>query len=99
MSFFINRRNLLATAGFGIGGLLLPGGAAMAQTLLGLTGWAYGGTAITLGVIFMVMAWNVYRSSATLAADMVAEKKLFKFSLLYLACLFGALVADVLLLP
>jgi protoheme IX farnesyltransferase len=30
---------------------------------------------------------------------MVAEKKLFKFSLLYLACLFGALVADVLLLP
>ena len=45
----------------------------------------------------MVMAWNVYRSSATLASDMVAEKKLFKFSLLYLACLFGALVADVLL--
>ena len=50
-------------------------------------------------VIQRQMAWNVYRSSATLAADMVAEKKLFKFSLLYLACLFGALVADVLLLP
>jgi alkaline phosphatase D len=41
MSFVINRRLLLATAGFGIGGLLLPGGAAMAQTLLGLTGFTH----------------------------------------------------------
>lgn len=41
MSFIINRRHLLATAGFGIGGLLLPGGAAMAQTLLGLTGFTH----------------------------------------------------------
>jgi protoheme IX farnesyltransferase len=86
------RRQILAYSA-----LLVP--VTIAPPLLGLTGWAYGGTAITLGVIFMVMAWNVYRSSATLAADMVAEKKLFKFSLLYLACLFGALVADVLLLP
>jgi protoheme IX farnesyltransferase len=86
------RRQILAYSA-----LLVP--VTIAPLLLGLTDWAYGGTAITLGVIFMVMAWNVYRSSATLAADMVAEKKLFKFSLLYLACLFGALVADVLLLP
>lgn len=86
------RRQILAYSA-----LLVP--VTIAPTLLSLTDWAYGGTAITLGVIFMVMAWNVYRSSATLAADMVAEKKLFKFSLLYLACLFGALVADVLLLP
>jgi heme o synthase len=86
------RRQILAYSA-----LLVP--VTIAPPLLGLTDWAYGGTAITLGVIFMVMAWNVYRSSATLAADMVAEKKLFKFSLLYLACLFGALVADVLLLP
>lgn len=41
MSFLINRRHLLATAGFGIGGLLLPGGAAMAQALLGLTGFTH----------------------------------------------------------
>ena len=86
------RRQILAYSA-----LLVP--VTIAPPLLGLTDWVYGGTAITLGVIFMVMAWNVYRSSATLAADMVAEKKLFKFSLLYLACLFGALVADVLLLP
>ena len=41
MSFIINRRALLATAGFGIGGLMLPGGAAMAQSLLGLTGFTH----------------------------------------------------------
>jgi alkaline phosphatase D len=41
MSLFINRRHLLTTAGFGIGGLLLPGGAAMAQALLGLTGFTH----------------------------------------------------------
>jgi heme o synthase len=77
--------------------LLVP--VTIAPTLLGLADWAYGGTAITLGIIFMAMAWKVSRSRATVAADMVAEKQLFKFSLLYLACLFGALVADRLLLP
>jgi protoheme IX farnesyltransferase len=77
--------------------LLVP--VTVAPTLLGLADWAYGGTAITLGVMFMWMAFKVSRSTATVAADMVAEKKLFKFSLLYLACLFGALVADRLLLP
>jgi alkaline phosphatase D len=41
MSLIINRRAVLATAGFGIGGLLLPGGAAMAQALLGLTGFTH----------------------------------------------------------
>lgn len=41
MSLFINRRQLMTTAGFGIGGLLLPGGAAMAQALLGLTGFTH----------------------------------------------------------
>jgi alkaline phosphatase D len=41
MSFVIDRRQLLTTAGFGIGGLMLPGGAAMAQALLGLTGFTH----------------------------------------------------------
>jgi alkaline phosphatase D len=41
MSFILDRRALLATAGFGIGGLLMPGGAAMAQALLGLTGFTH----------------------------------------------------------
>jgi heme o synthase len=81
----------------GYSALLVP--VTIAPTLLGLADWAYGGTAITLGVMFLWMAFKVSRSTATVAADMVAEKKLFKFSLLYLACLFGALVADRLLLP
>lgn len=37
----IDRRQLFTTAGFGIAGLILPGGAAMAQTLLGLTGFTH----------------------------------------------------------
>ena len=41
MSFIINRRQLMATAGFGLGGLMLAGGGAMAQTLLGLTGFTH----------------------------------------------------------
>jgi protoheme IX farnesyltransferase len=76
--------------------LLVP--VTIAPAVLGLTGWAYGGTAVTLGIIFMAMAFKVARNTATLAKDMVAEKQLFKFSLLYLAFLFGALVADRLLL-
>ena len=76
--------------------LLMP--VTIAPAVLGLTGWAYGGTAVTLGIIFMALAVKVWRSTATLAKDMTAEKQLFKFSLLYLACLFGALVADSLLL-
>jgi alkaline phosphatase D len=39
--FRIDRRQLFATAGFGIAGLILPGGAAMAQALLGLTGFTH----------------------------------------------------------
>jgi heme o synthase len=77
--------------------LLVP--LTIAPTLLGMADWAYGGTAITLGAMFMWMAIKVSRSTATAASQMVAEKQLFKFSLLYLACLFGALVADRLLLP
>lgn len=86
------RRQILAYSA-----LLVP--VTIAPPLLGLTNWAYGGTAITLGIIFMAMAVKVARSTAERPADMLAEKQLFKFSLLYLACLFGALVADRLLLP
>jgi protoheme IX farnesyltransferase len=77
--------------------LLVP--VSVAPAVLGLTGWAYGGTAVALGVIFMALAVKVARNTATVAADMAPEKQLFKFSLAYLACLFGALVADGLLLP
>jgi alkaline phosphatase D len=39
--FQIDRRQLFATAGFGLAGLMLPGGPAMAQALLGLTGFTH----------------------------------------------------------
>ena len=80
----------------GYSALLVP--VTIAPTLLGLAGWVYGGTAIGLGAAFLVLAVKVSRSTATLACDMAAEKALFKFSLLYLAILFGALVADAVLL-
>jgi protoheme IX farnesyltransferase len=76
--------------------LLVP--VSIAPAFLGLTGWIYGGTAGVLGIIFLVMAYQVSRSRTEVAAEMIVEKKLFKFSLLYLACIFGALVADRLLL-
>lgn len=76
--------------------LLVP--VTIAPAVLGLTGWAYGGTAAVLGAIFIAKAVQVSRNTATVAAEMVPEKKLFKFSLLYLAILFGALVADRLIL-
>ena len=37
----IGRRQLFTTAGFGLAGLILPGGAAIAQALLGLTGFTH----------------------------------------------------------
>ncbi len=76
--------------------LLVP--VSIAPTVLGLAGWAYGGTAVTLGILFIAMAAKVRRNTAEAAAGMAPERQLFKFSLLYLACLFGALVVDRLLL-
>jgi protoheme IX farnesyltransferase len=76
--------------------LLVP--VTVAPSLLGLAGWAYGGTAITMGVMFLWMAFKVSRNTATEPSAMLPEKQLFKFSLLYLAFLFGALVTDRMLL-
>ena len=61
---------------------------------LGLTGWVYGSVAAVLGLLFVGHAVAVYRNTATLPVEMVAEKRLFKFSLLYLFLVFAALVVD-----
>ena len=73
--------------------LLLP--IALAPFLLGLTGWLYGVSALLLGAAFLLLSLRVatFRSIAN-DADMGAERKLFKFSILYLFALFAALVAD-----
>jgi len=61
---------------------------------LGLAGWIYGTTTAVLGGLFITHAVAVYRNTATVTADMVPEKRLFKFSLLYLFMLFAVLVVD-----
>ncbi|HEX8383570.1 MAG TPA: heme o synthase [Sphingomonas sp.] len=62
---------------------------------LGLTGWIYGSIALVGTAIFTWMAWAVAARTTARAGDtMVPEKRLFKYSILYLFLLFGALVAD-----
>ena len=61
---------------------------------LGLTGWLYGTVAAVLGIMFVSHAVAVYRNDALIAAQMAPEKRLFKFSLLYLGLIFASLVAD-----
>ena len=73
--------------------LLLP--IALAPFLLGLTGWLYGLSAMLLGAVFLVFSIRVATfRTADNDADMRAERRLFKFSILYLFALFAALVAD-----
>ena len=68
--------------------------AAVAPWAMGYTGWIYGVTAILLNAIFLVLAIQVWRNNASEPAQMAPEKRLFAFSILYLFVLFGALVAD-----
>ncbi|HEY0115807.1 MAG TPA: heme o synthase [Allosphingosinicella sp.] len=72
--------------------------AAVAPWPLGETGAIYGIAAAALSALFVALAWPVLVSKAQEPAAMQAEKRLFKYSILYLFALFGALVADRLLL-
>ncbi|CAO1654851.1 heme o synthase [Parasphingorhabdus sp. NYA22] len=67
---------------------------AIAPFALGLAGAVYGGASIVLSVVFCALSWQVARSKTTQPEDMAAEKRLFKFSILYLFALFAAVVAD-----
>ena len=71
---------------------------AIAPWPLGLTGAIYGVMSVVLNAIFGVLAIRVWRNTATDPAAMMPEKQMFKFSILYLFILFGALVADRLIL-
>ena len=70
----------------------------LAPWALGYAGWMYGGVTALLGVMFLRDALAVSRNRAIAASEMAPEKRLFKFSLLYLFLLFAALVADRLIL-
>ncbi|WP_294265856.1 heme o synthase [uncultured Sphingomonas sp.] len=66
--------------------------AAVAPWPLALAGWIYGTVAVATTLIFAVLAAVVtFRTSD---AGMKPEKQLFKYSILYLFILFGALVVD-----
>jgi len=73
--------------------------AALAPVLLRLTGPIYGTAAIVGTTIFAALAFQVYRHRETDPANMAPEKRLFKYSILYLFLLFGAVVVDRWLLP
>ena len=72
--------------------------AAIAPWPLGLTGAIYGLTAGLLTAWFVLLAVRVGMSRAADQARMKPERALFKFSILYLFVLFGALVVDRLVL-
>ena len=87
----VTRRQILAYS-------LVLAGVSILPWALGLTGWLYGTIAAVLGVLFVAHAVAVYRNDAVHAAEMLPEKRLFKFSLLYLFLIFAGLVADHLVL-
>jgi protoheme IX farnesyltransferase len=74
--------------------LLVP--VALAPTLLGAVGWLYGAVAIGLSAGFIAHAVAVWRAPDDRRGHGPA-KRMFKFSLLYLAALFAALPVDRLL--
>ena len=74
--------------------ILVP--VALAPTLLGAVGWLYGTVALALSVGFIAHAVIVWRAADDRRGH-GAARRMFKFSLLYLAVLFAALPLDRLL--
>ena len=72
--------------------MLLP--AALAPWWIGGAGAIYGLTALVLSLAFVALSVPVGLSGSAAADAMMPEKRLFKFSILYLFALFAALVAD-----
>ena len=68
--------------------------AALAPVLLRLTGLIYGVTALIGTLVFAALAFQVYRRRESDPARMAPERRLFKYSILYLFLLFGAVVVD-----
>lgn len=73
---------------------LLMTASAVAPWALGLTGAVYGGVAALLSLVFCALAFDIARRTTQAGDAMLPEKRLFKFSLLYLFVLFAAVVVD-----
>lgn len=69
-------------------------GVSVAPWALGLLGPVYGIPAMLLGLGFVGLAVQVARNRTEVASEMRPERRLFRFSLLYLALIFAAIVAD-----
>ncbi len=67
---------------------------AIAPWAIGGTSWVYGSVAVVLSALFAALALPVLREARTGFDALAPEKRLFKFSVLYLFILFGALVTD-----
>lgn len=74
--------------------LLVP--VALAPTVLGTVGWLYGAAAVIMSATFVAHAVTVWRAPDDREGHAPA-RRMFKFSLLYLAVLFAALPLDQLL--
>jgi protoheme IX farnesyltransferase len=68
--------------------------AAIAPWPLGLAGAIYGAVAVATTGVFAVLAFSVATRTQAAVDTMAPEKALFKFSILYLFVIFGALVVD-----
>jgi len=68
---------------------------ALAPTLLGAVGWVYGSVALALSLVFIGHAVAVWRTADDETGHGPA-RRMFRFSLLYLAVLFAALPLDLL---
>ncbi|HXP31680.1 MAG TPA: heme o synthase [Stellaceae bacterium] len=62
---------------------------ALAPTVLGVTGWIYGGAALMLSALFTAAALRVLRDRSERSA-----RQMFGFSILYLSLLFAMMVVD-----
>ena len=69
--------------------VLLP--ASLLPSLLGVTGWLYAAVASVLGLAFIATAVAVWRAAPGAQGP---ARRMFAFSLLYLALLFAAMPVD-----
>lgn len=68
--------------------------AAILPFALAETGWVYGVASIILNIVFLALAFRVWKNQAMDAAQMKPEKQLFAFSILYLFLLFALFAFD-----
>ncbi|MGV3652529.1 MAG: heme o synthase [Devosia sp.] len=61
--------------------------------MIGFGGWIYTVVAVLSGASFLLLAWRLYRAPADVEMKRIA-RKLFTFSLSYLALIFLALITD-----